>query len=356
MNNYVPFLKLKVNEVGALSVLSDEIKSAIVPFFDLAKKDGMTEDEFQEATSKSAKSLARNLKGIKTFFIDNFDIDDSLVVNGKHNYNYVLEAFSSMLFIPVLGLDRAAGRNDLVFKAKANGIIKSNTIALRLLVDDFESFALVSHEIKQLMTRGTGLFSQWILILDNRVCLDILTINRAKILADFLNDSSKLMAFNAVIVTGSSFTSSIGDVIKVLTEREHARNELSIYRALNKQVQGFHLYLGDYTIVSPLYSDLNIPPEMMQNVMTPKVVYTHGDVHYIARGGAFRTNPRGYSQYNDIAEQLIKKSFYRGPKYSFGDQFLHDKANFIGKQVVPNSILKPTINTHITYMFKDFIL
>lgn len=354
MNNYVPFLKLKVNEIAALSVLAEDIKGAIVPFFDLAKKDEMTGDEFKVMVTKGAKSLTRHVADFPAFFLDNFDIDDTLAIDGEHNYAYVLTAFRGMNFIPVVGLDRVVGRNELVFTAKKNGLIKSDSIALRLLSDDFENFALVADDIAKLMKLGHGLFSRWILVLDNRVCADIAPLKRAASLANFLVESAKLMSFQAIIVTGSSLPPSIGDILKVLTEREHGRTELSGYRALNAQVGGLNLYCGDYTVVSPLYSDVELPVEILQNVMTPKVVYTYGDVHYMARGGAFKTHPRAHFQYNDICEQIIKKHFYRQSAFSFGDNFLWEKAQFVGKQVTPNSILKPTINTHITYMFRNF--
>lgn len=70
MNQYVPFLKLKVNEVGALCELAADIKSSIVPFFDLPrKKDGMSADEFCELVKKSARSVEKNLKGINLFYL-----------------------------------------------------------------------------------------------------------------------------------------------------------------------------------------------------------------------------------------------------------------------------------------------
>ncbi len=89
--------------------------------------------------------------------------------------------------------------------------------------------------------------------------------------------------------------------------------------------------------------------------MAPKVIYSYDDVHFVARGGALRTHARGNLQYNDIARDLCSQPFYRGPAYSFGDKFLDDKANGLGNKVMPSTILKPTINAHITYMVRDFV-
>lgn len=354
MNNYVPFLKLKTGEIGALSTLDEQIKHSIVPFIDLPKKDGMTPDAFKTMVDKGAKSIANHLKQFPMFFLDNFDIDDSLKVDGEHNYTYVLRSLGQSNFSPVVGLDRAAGRNEAVFRAKEAGQLIANTIALRLQPEDFENFSLIAGEIDQLLKRGQELFSNWVLVLDNRVCADVAPLQRANVLAKFIHDSSAAEKFVSIIVTGSSMPPSIGDVTGVLTEHDHSRVEIAIYRALLKQVDGSKLFCGDYTIVSPLYSDVKLAPEVMYNVMTAKVVYSHGDIHYVARGGALRTHPRGNLQYNDIFAQIVTKTFYRKPAFSFGDKFIWDRTVSTGIMVTPASVLKPTINAHMSYMFKSF--
>ncbi|WP_157632971.1 beta family protein [Burkholderia ubonensis] len=354
MNNYVPFPKLKTGEIGALSTLDEQIKHSIVPFIDLPKKDGMTPDAFKTMVDKGAKSIANHLKQFPMFFLDNFDIDDSLKVDGEHNYTYVLRSLGQSNFSPVVGLDRAAGRNEAVFKAKEAGQLIANTIALRLQPEDFENFSLIAGEIDQLLKRGQELFSNWVLVLDNRVCADVAPLQRANVLAKFIHDSSAAEKFVSIIVTGSSMPPSIGDVTGVLTEHDHSRVEIAIYRALLKQVDGSKLFCGDYTIVSPLYSDVKLAPEVMYNVMTAKVVYSHGDIHYVARGGALRTHPRGNLQYNDIFAQIVTKTFYRKPAFSFGDKFIWDRTVSTGVMVTPASVLKPTINAHMSYMFKSF--
>ena len=356
MNNYVPFLKLKVNEVAALSVLENDVKSVITPFFDLPKKDAMTPLSFKDLVKKAAASIEKNLKGINVFFLDNFDIDDRLLVDGSNNYEFVIKTFSNMVFIPVIGLDRSAHRNNLVFESKKRGLIKSDVAAVRLSVEDFESFELVRDDIADFLMQGHKLFSKWALILDNRFCFYVDIKRRAEVISNFLNDAQGLFDPDLVVVTGSSVPSSIRDVVAVESEATHSRVELSIYREVAKRVDGHNLCLGDYTIVSPLYSDLDIPPEAMQNVIAAKIIYSYNDVHYVARGGALKTHPRGRLQYNDIAMRIVSKPFYRGASYSFGDNFLNEKANGLGSGITPSSILKPTINTHISWMVKDFVV
>lgn len=356
MNNYVPFLKLKVNEVGALGALADDIKRFVTPFFDIPKqKDGATNDTFIALVNKAARSVQRNLGEGYSFFLDNFDIDDTLRIDGKNNYAYVIESFKDLNFIPVVGLDRTVERNRLVFQYKASGVISANVVAIRLLAEDFLSFDLVFDEISDLVEQGKGLFHHWILVLDNRVCANVDAATRAGQIVQFVKNCTKVFGFDAIIFTGSSIPASIKDLLEVESERTYERVELEIYKSACSHLPGASLTLGDYTIVSPLYSEFTIPPAAMRNIMTPKIFYSHANMHYVARGGALRTHARGDLQYNDIAAHLIGQPFYRGPAYSFGSLFLFQKAHGQGKKVTPSSILKPTINAHMTFMVRDYL-
>jgi len=353
MIDYTPFLKLKVNEVAGLSALVPAVKSALIPFFDLPQKPTLTAASFERMVTKGAASVARHLDDVPAFFLDNFDIDDSIVVGGKDNYVFVMEAFQDLPFIPVIGLDRAPGRNDVVFAAKKAGVVSSSAFALRLQSDDFSSYGVIAAELEELLEEALTHFDKSTLILDNRVCLNLDPAKRAIELSQFIKDFSSKNVADRIIVVGSSIPPSIGQIVGVQSELVQERVELQIFHAVRKAV-GDGVGIGDYTIVSPLYSDVDIPPAVMLNVMAPRVIYSYDKVHFVVRGGALRTHPRGNLQYNDIAASLLTKPFYRGPGYSFGDGFISDKANMIGNQVTPGSILKPTINAHITYMAQTF--
>ncbi|MFC6283750.1 MULTISPECIES: beta family protein [Polaromonas] len=345
---YTPFLKLKANEIAAYAALSEEIKQQIKPFFDLARRDGMTEASFCGMVTKAKTKVQRYL-GKQFFFLDNYDISDDLSVNGKANYEFVIETFRELNFIPVIGLNRTDAHNKAVFVGKKQGLIKSDTAAIRLEETDFELFELVKENLTELLEDG-DLFQDWVLILDCGMCRNVDAAAHAVKLATFIKRANETFEFTEIIVTGSSIPASIADVAKVQQREVIARNELLIYRAVLNTPDVGIVAFGDYTVVSPLYSDITIPPEMMRNVTAPKVLYSHEDQHLIARGGALKTHARGSLQYNDIAGEIVKLAVYRGPAYSFGDNFLHEKAQMLGKQVTPGSILNPTINAHITYM------
>lgn len=354
MNKYVPFLKLKVNEVGALKTLTADIKSAISPFFDFPQKAEMTEDTFVVMVAKAVRKMSSNLSDYPVFFLDNYDIGDHIKVGGKDNYSHIIDAFAASNFIPVVGLDRAPGRNKLVLDQKRAGNISSDTIALRLQVEDFEDFDLVVDEISDLADEAGDLFENWILILDNRVCFGIGIGARIDSIVQFINQCCERFEFDEIVIAGSSIPASIKDVVSSTSAVTQERAEIAIYQGVLALLPDYSLTLGDYTIVSPLYSDLDIPPEAMRNVTAPKITYSYSGVHYIERGGSLKSHPRGSLQYNDIAGNVVGMPFFRGNAYSAGDKFIFEKANLIGSSVTPSSILNPTINAHITYMCRDF--
>lgn len=357
MNNYIPFLKLKANEMGALSELEPAIKSITYPFLDLPKKQFSSEEEFLDTLTKYRKSVGKHAKDCPVIFLDDFDNEDSLEIKGENSYGAVIDAFSDLAeFVPVIGLDREGSRNEIVFQRKEAGILKSNNIVIRLQVDDFENFALAEPEILSLKARGQGLFDYWSIILDNRLCLNVNARDRSQKIVSFINSAVDRLDIYAFIISGSSISASIRDILNVEKEHHHARTELDIYRNTVPHLGGVNIYLGDYTVVSPYYSDVDIPKEAMQNVTAPKVIYSYGGSHYIARGGAIKTHKRGLHQYNDIAAHIVKQPFYRTPGYSYGDNFIYLKSLGQGNKVTPGSILKPTINLHITYMLRDFTI
>lgn len=351
MNNYIPFLKLKSNEILAVG----ELEEPIVPFFDFPKKDGLDEDGFKTSTETMRKKIEKYLGENFSFYLDNFDIDSIFTVDGSCSYQHLIDSFSSYQFIPVLSIDRTPDHIASIYDSKSSGKISSDVVALRLCHEDFESFDVSKDDIHDLLFDALSLFEAVDVIFDNRVCIGVDVGKTAWQMFNFINAFSTAYSVRRVVSTGSSIPPSFAQVAGVGTESTVERKELEIHAALlHLTGESFDLFLGDYGIVSPDYSDVTIPAEVMQNVLTPKIVYSYGTVHYATRGYAIKTNPRGLAQFNDLAARLISYPFYRGASYSFGDNFINEKAAGKGNNVTPSSILKPTINAHVAYMLKDY--
>lgn len=354
-NNYVPFLKFKVNEVGAISELDDDIKDELTPFFDVPRRDGLTYQDFEDQVSALRKKAEKYLGAVQYFFVDTFDIPDDLCAPGDSPYSLVCKEFGGLAFVPVVGIDRSVDHNNSVFSIKAAGGIISDLVAVRVRPEDFQSFKTIRAELEELLDQCNGVFADCILILDAGFCLTLDVEQIGIHVVKFVEQSLPLYKFSRVIFAGSSIPASIGEVAGVQTAIQLERAELKAFAIIHAAI-GSVVELGDYTIVSPLYSDVDLAPEILLNVTAPKVIYSFEQQHTIYRGGAIRTHPRGATQYNDISADIVAKSYFRGADYSFGDKFLYDKSHGRGKSVTPSSILKPTINAHITFMSRDFSL
>jgi len=356
MNKYIPFLKLKSNEILAIKEIEKKIRREVVPFFDFPRKDEYTEDSFKKTTERLARSVKKHLGAIACFYLDNFDIDSHLEIEGVNNYAYLLKAFKDLNFIPVVSIDRCEKHVSAVCDAKSSGALESEIFALRLVPEDFESFNVIVEEIEDNLGEVFDIFDDVDLILDCRVCLDQNIDHLTEKIISFAKSFSKSYPIRKLIVTGSSIPASIREVAGVESEIKLPRAELEIFNRVSTAISAmFSVVLGDYGVVSPNYSDLNIIPEAMLNVTAPKIIYAFENNHYIIRGGAIKTHKRGFYQYFDLAEILVAKDFYRGKEYSFGDRFLEEKSCGIGSCVTPSTILKPALNAHITFMLKDYV-
>lgn len=345
---YVPFLKLKGNEVSAYVVLDDAVKQNIRPFFDLPTKKDIDEEQLRTLIKKSAKKLKKYLND-KEYYLDNIDIPDAIDIDLDASYKFVLSEFADQVFIPVVGVDRDPLRNNTVFDAKKMGAIKSNELAIRVLPDEFYSFDAIESELIDLKNQGAGLFDKFTLIVDARLLAAGEGAKTAKMASDFINKAQKKIGFDLCIFTGSSIPASISELVKTEAKATIVREELIAIEELRNST-GAPIIFGDYTIVSPYYSDLLMPAYMLLNVTAPRYIYSFDNMHYIIRGGGLKTHHRGYLQYNDLAHHLTSEKFYRGVGYSAGDKWLSNNINAGAKKTTPGTALVPTINSHITFM------
>jgi len=346
MITYVPFLKFKTGEVNAIGALDDDVKTAICPFFDFPKKEGLTADEFKGMVAKADRALGKHMPDLAEFYFDTHDISDTLLIDGIQNYRYLLENISEWPVIPVVGLDRDQSRNDAVKELKEEGKIASAHIALRLSLEDFESYGAVQDEIAALAPIFEH-FEDLDLVLDCRICDGADPVKVSKAIVKFSKQFCAEHQVRRVVVTGSSIPSSISTLVKVRTELVLDRMELAIFQKVFSEHGHMALVFGDYATVSPDYAEVTLPPEMLQTRMTPRFIYTMKGRHFIIRGGRIKGD---YGQYFGMAKTLCGKGFFRGKAFSPGDAYLEEKGRGSGSYCTPAAVIKPTVNAHITYM------
>ena len=356
MSKYIPFLKLKSNEIMAVGELETDLRQAITPFFDFPYRKDRTEESFKKTANDMIRKIDKYLEDIPYFYLDNFDVDSKLKIDGSYNYAYLIDICKDLPIVPVISIDRKTEHMRVVCEAKKSGRLKSDRIALRFAAEDFESFDVVEDDIEECLDGTLKKFADVDIVFDCRVCRNQNLTSLASNINRFIKKFSNVYSVKKIIVAGSSIPASISDILHVEEEIEFARAELDVFEQVHNAIgDDFNVALGDYRIVSPNYSDVDIMPEAMLRITAPKIIYTFDRNHYLIRGGAIRTHKRGFRQYNDLAAVIVSKPFFRGAEYSFGDNFIEEKSHSVGNKVTPSSILKPTINSHITYMLNGYI-
>jgi len=350
MIRYIPFLKAKRGELTAMAELAPEVKQAICPFFDFPRNKASNNLETYIAKAQSiATSLKKHWGSDAEFYFDDLDIDQKLTVKGEHQYAYMLKVLKELQVIPVVALDRTK-HNAAVAQVKRDGEIASATTAFRANQSDFEDFEDNEDQIDYDLASVFNQFEAIDLILDCRLCTSSNVLETARQIATFAKKFCDAYdKVRRVIVTGSSLPASIGEVLKVDSTEVVDRRELAIISNA-RNLSDVELVAGDYTTVSPFYSDADLDPKIMQNVMTPRLIYPFGQSHYVTRGVSMKSG--GYGQYVGLTVELCGQNFFR-PGYSTGEDYFYEKSQRVGSNATNGTVIKPSVVAHITYMALD---
>lgn len=350
---YVPFLKSKEHEVHAIAELDPGIQAKVAPFFDFPRKqnEAYTPDSLAGSVTRLVKKFTTHLSKVSEFYFDTYDLDDDLEINESHMYRYILDQFSGLPLIPVVSIDRSEAHLKSVLDAVGENVVSNEVVAFRVTAEDFQSYEVVSEDVHDLLNPIFESFDSVDLIFDCRICTGLDPNKASKQIDDFARVFLSKFPVRRVVLTGSSIPASVADVLSANNEEYVGRNEVGIFRAASK-LGGADYVFGDYTIISPDYSDADIPPEQMQGRITAKLIYSFEGQHYFIRGGSLKT--MGREQYYDLAARLCSRDFFRGADYSAGDAYFYKKSNREGPMCYVNTVIRPSIDAHITYTVTDF--
>lgn len=353
MQTYTPFLKFKQNEVAALAEFIKKRTEVVIPFFDIPRPKDSDEINILDRLRKGVKQIEKNLPN-SAFYIDNFDVDDSIILQGVGQYEFILNTVSHLGAIPVVALNR-----DVAHNPAALNYVKNNKcpVAIRLNEEDFESYKLTKPELTTLWDELTVAKPAEIhLVIDFRVITQGVAVLKSRAV-NFINSFINDFSVDQIIITGSSIPASLKTILSTNGECSIERSEWHLWSDIAASLPedvGKKLVYGDYGFISPDYSDVEFEFWLLQKVMGPKVFYSYSTKFFIIRGGAFQTHKNGYGQYFDIADTIAHKPFYRGPAYSYGEKYIYDRSSLPAVKVKtggsPGSWIKAGLASHITFI------
>jgi len=346
---YVPFLKFKKNEILSLKFLERNLLDNVTPFFDVPRIKDMDESDFIKRIAMAKGDLTRHWSKNKKIFLDTFDIDQDLRPDGLCPYSYAVQNLDQAI-IPVVGLDRDDEHFTFVNSYISEMEIKE--VAIRFLPDDFECYELIEDEIDEFLGKLIAECDFIDIVLDCRILVENKENKTAEEASDFANKFCENYDVRNVILTSSSIPASISNILPTNSETYFPRNEKQVWEEFNRNFDQnlANSVYGDYGVISPEYSDIDLPPQVLATIASPKAIYTLDNQYYAARGSRFRTHADGYGQYFNLARHITSKSFFRGASFSTGDEYIHQKSQNIPKPGSPQTWIKNTLNAHIAYI------
>jgi len=353
--HYVPILRWKAAEKGALLKLKDEHKSLITPLIEftmpqLSSDGGKTPKELLQ---ESVETFSENLPGIadqvikywgrKTVFVDVQLIDGSvraealkkILEKGKQLDIFMVPVIT---IIPIVGFesDRQT-RHVAVEFAKQN----DHGLCLRIINSNFNEKSL-SNDIENFLRENTMDIKNVDLLVDFKVINEQTPVDS---LVEKINTIPSLEKWRTLIVAGGAFPQDLSGLEKH-NQHEIPRSDWVTWRVLTNKLKRQPSF-ADYTIQYPIFL-----PQTSASNPSASIRYSVEEKWVIVRGEGLR-NPKGagFKQYPAQAQILAnQKDVFKGEAFSAGDMYIAEKAKDINTKNTgnPKTWLEAGINHHMS--------
>lgn len=354
-NHYVPILKGKDGEFGAVKTLAKGTKSKLTPLFDVPRVPldfpGNTpklplEDHLAKVVKKIKKSWGKKDK----FFIDLFDINLSARISSGEHYLKVLSRYlqdEDCKAILTTGLDRDDDYNEQLAKIISR---KSNDdVCIRLQDEDLDIVEDCLDELDELLAKLSISHENTHLLLDFReIKIEAVRqiINKVALL---INTDPNILSWKTLTVAGTGYPESLSK-IKANTVELIPRIEFILWDHLFKNASQLKRLptFGDYGAVNP-----NIPV-LDPRTMNPsaKIRYTLEKNWLLLKGHILKKEPK-YKQFHLLSNELVGRAEYLGEQFSWGDQYIMDCANHDASCGNLTTWVKVDTNHHLTFVAKQ---
>jgi hypothetical protein len=319
--DYVPILKGKDGEYGALKELSPSTKSKLTPLVEIISVPWDFEKEvpkesidthLEDVCGKILASWGTN----HPLYIDPYWIDESeRMKDSSHPLTYVFDdgRKKGVLGVPVTGLSR-----DSAYQAAVKDIIANDKrgVCVRLDNDDFKELFDLSSNLDSLLTLLATSKAEADLLLDfrsigvNQTASVVLAAQSIISLLTNIND------WRNFILAGSGFPVEMpGPSTLTLAPR----TEWAVWQLLAKHHKRLSRLptFGDYGINHPDLID-DIDPKLLR--LSAAIRYTTETDWLLLKGKWLRKH--GFGQFHDLAKTLLTRPEYKGASHCWGDEFI----------------------------------
>jgi hypothetical protein len=326
LNDYVPILKGKDGEYGALSSMGPDEKEEITPLIEIPPipwdhTNDVPEKTIDQHLMKVDRKLEKSCGTDQPFLLDLMWIGErERMADGSHPLAYLFDRvrLTGLNAIPVTGLVRADD-----YQGACRDIAKEDKrgVCLRILKDDFDEAETLEATIAKLL----GLLR--VSPAETDLILDLGSLHKESE-NEHPTDAVSLIESLPLIKKWRSFTlAATGFPVDLMglppSEISTLRRlEWTLWSGLGRDRRIVRTpAFGDYAIAHPQ------PPEVDPRLMRPSasIRYTTQDFWLILKGKNLRDH--GYKQFHDVSKSLLRIPAYSGAEFSWGDRYIKDCAN-----------------------------
>jgi hypothetical protein len=340
---YIPILKAKDAEFRALALLEPDIKAGLTPLIDLVPLN--EDDDVDSWITKTAEKLQRAWLISRPIFVDALAIRNLRTSQDESAYANLVRTSTdyNINIVPVTGLSRGDDHQSAIRNLLAiRGIFG---LCLRLAGNDFESDSPAGSISDLLQEVGSQEESTDLLLDFGEVPPD----NAGPVstmMYSYLETIPNINKWRSVTTSATAIPRHVGHFNKDSIGRT-PRTEWRAWRALQKRAMLRRPQFSDYTIQHP---ELVVFDGKIMNPSAHLRYATEQD-WLIVRGRGVKTGK--HDQMHSLCGKLILHPEYKGPNYSWGDQWIMNCAKRLEGPGNPNVWRRVGLNHHLTLVVQQ---
>lgn len=361
---YVPVLRAKQGEFGAVKALADDVKPFVHPLFELTPPSIRTRttrnQDGRRTKTRSPKELGAHLTDLANAIADasvgltEVWVDDQVArpplvpAAGKHPLAHFFSALDTppCPVVPVVGLHRDSAYT----KAAYEQADKVGRLVIRVKPGELADSRAADRSLRRVLTEAGLKRSQAHLVLDidpfSPGHVDLVLIGVAAVLVNVPHPEE----WTTFTVTTTALPDKTFDRVDNDSEVSFERACWSMWKSLQStkapRLPGF----GDYGIDNP-ETDLDQP---FFNTPIPMIRYTTPD-HWVFFRGTGKSNgaAKRKTDWPELAARLIASGHFRGRDFSAGDEFIQECADGAPKHSGGTQWRLAGVNHHITQVVEQ---
>jgi hypothetical protein len=325
-DHYIPILKGRDGEYGALKTLTTVVRKALTPLVEVPPIPWDFQEErpsktIDEHLTKVGEKIDRAWEPARRLFVDLLWIPDSeRMIDGGHPLDCVFQSLRTrhVEAVPVVGLLRG---NEYLEACRDIVDQDHRGVCVRIQREDFADFDDVGGTVEHTLDTVGAAVRNADLILDLRALTpDERNINVHGVI-DLVNRLPRLTEWRSFTIAATSFPQNLTGV-PASDATLVPRHEWTLWTGLiqrRNQIARMPTF-GDYAISHPE------PSEVDPRVMRPSasVRYTCDATWLIIKARNLRDH--GYDQFHEVCQALVQRPEYSGRGFSWGDQYIDDCA------------------------------